>query len=319
MAEPKKTRITPFIYMLILILLPLVPAFSDLRGVFIGLAAGLAFSHLWTRYAVAFSAVALAIGALTFHGDWYAFGISVLMTVPLCVLLGIAFRTHPRPEALLTAGVLTETAALGGSLALASLRAGVNVWERFFDQMEEAFSVAADELLSAATLPENVDPAQLRELFVGAVDAYRLRMPFFLLMGALVLFLLFYLVLLFLRRSFGEKNTPLPPFRYFRMSGPLAAVIGLSLIGQMFIGGTVGVALENLYAFLTLLSVVAGLAYGTYWLKQKGLPTAARGGIVTVAAILALLIPLVWLALFMIGLTDAIWNLRAAQFRKRKE
>lgn len=319
MAEPKKTRITPFIYMLVLILLPLIPGLSDLRGPFMGLAAGLAFSFLWPRYAVLVSAIAAAVGALAFRGDWYAFGVALLLALPLCIFLGNAFRKHIRPEALLSAGVLIETAALGGTLALASRRAGFNVWERFFDQMGETLSVAMDEVLSAGTLPENADPAQITEMLSAAVDVYRSRMPYFLLTAATVLMLLFYFALLGLRRSYGEKNSPLPPFRYFRMSGPLTAVIGCSLIGRLFFEGTLGVALENLYTFLTMLAVVAGLAYGAYWLKQKGFPTAARGALLTVAAVLALLIPLIWFFFLIIGLTDAIWNLRAAQFRKRKE
>ncbi len=319
MSEPKKVRIVPFIYITALILLTLIPGFSDLRGLFLGLAAGLAFSCLWPRYAVAVSAVALAVGALSFRGDWYAFGIAVLLTMPLCIFLGNAFRNPVRPEALLSIGVLTETAALGGALALASYRAGFNVWERFFDEMSETFSAAAEQLLVSATLPENITPAQFTELFTGMVDVYRLRMPFFLLTAATFLVLLFYFVLLLLRRSYGQKNAPLPPFRYFRMSGPLTAVIGCSLIGRLFFDGTLGIALENLYAFLTLLAVVAGLAYGAYWLKQKGLSTVARGAALTVAAILALFISLIWFLFLIIGLTDAIWNLRAAQFLKRKE
>ena len=318
-AKPKqqKQRILPILFIIILFALMFLPGCRDLHGLFAGLIAGLVFSFYPWYLAGAITLLALAVGG--FSVAWSAFLPDCLMTVPLCVLLGCFFKKPQEPPVILLSSLLTETAGLSVALLLSSRRAGFNLLDRFFDDMSTNLSASFTELEQAGAFPENVDLAQLQELFLNMVETYRLRVPFFLLLGASAIAVLFYLALLWLRRSCGKKASPLPPFRYFRLTRPAAALIVISFLGSLLLSGTVAIALENLYTYLTLMMVVNGLSYAAYWLKRKGISTPLRGLILIAGTGVALFFSILWYLLLMLGLTDAMWNLRGFRFPERKE
>ncbi len=319
--EPKqqKQRIRPILFIAIFMVLIFLPGLSDLRGLLIGLVAGLAFSfYVWYKAGVV-TLLALLAGVWLSQADGMAFATDLLLTLPLCILLGCFFKRPQEPARILLSALLTETAGLSVALVLSSRRAGESVLDRFFDDMDASLSASFAELSSTGAFPENVDLAQIQELFSAMVDTYRLRVPFFLLLGAAAVALLFYLALLWVRRGCGAKNSPLPPFRYFRLTRPAAVLILISFAGSLLFSGTIATAFENLYTFLTLMMVVSGLAYAAYWLKQKGLSSPLRGFILVVGTGIALFFSILWYLLLMLGLTDAMWNLRALHFPERKE
>lgn len=317
--KQNKQRILPILFIVIFFALLFIPGLSDLRGLCLGLIAGLAFSFYPPLVAGAIAVLGVAASSIGAQADWLAFAIDLVLTLPLCILWGCFFKKPAEPPVILLSGLLTETAGLSVALALTSHRAGFPVLDRFFDDMGASFNAAFSEIAATGTFPETVDLAQLQEALSAMLETYRLRIPFFLLIGAAGIALLFFLSILWIRRACGEKPSPLPPFRYFRLSRPAAVLILVSFAGSLLVSGTIATAFENLYTFLTFMMVISGLAYAAYWLKQKGISTPLRGLILTVGAGIALFFSLLWYLLLMLGLTDALWNLRALRLTGRKE
>lgn len=317
--KQQKSRILPILFIVVFFALLFVPGLSDLRGLFLGLLAGVAFSFYAPLSAGAITLGGIVACVLLAQGDWMALAIDMILTLPLCILLGCFFRKPSEPPVVLLSGLLTETAGLSVALVLSSRHAGFSVLDRFFDDMNASLTASFAEIAAAGALPENISLAQLQSALSAMVETYRLRVPFFLLTGAAGTAVLLFLAILWIRRACGEKSSPLPPFRYFRMTRPAVALILVSFVGSLLLSGTVATAFENLYSFLTLMMVVSGLAYAAYWLKQKGLSVPLRGLILVVGTGIALFFSILWYLLLMLGLTDALWNLRALRFSGRKE
>lgn len=317
--KPNKARVFPVILIGVFFVLLFVPGVADLRGLCLGLIAGLAFSFYPPLLACGVTILGVAVGAFFGQADWLAFAAELLTALPLCILLGCFFRKPPEPAVFLLSALLTETAGLGATVALASRRAGESVLDRFFEEMSTTLSAALNEMAAAGMFPEEAELDALQTAVYTLVETYRLRVPFFLLIGAAAIALLLFLAILWMRRACGMARSPLPPFRFFRLNKPAAVLILVSFVGSLFVSGTVATAFENLYTFLTFIMVVSGLAYTAYWLTEKGLGVALRGLVLTGGALISLFFPLLWYLLLMLGLTDSLWDLRALRLPGRKE
>lgn len=307
------------IFCAVLFVLLLVPQLQSLRGLFLALLAGISFSFYPVGIACAMTGISLTLSMITAQVGLVSFFCGVLLYLPVGILLGCFFKKPPAPTPFLGYTLLTETAGVGLSLLLFSRHAGFSVWDRFFQNVSTYLQSAFDEMATSGILGSDVDLDLLRQATETAVELYRQRVPFFMLAASAGIALLLFVILWGIRRVCGIRHAPLPPFYCFRLSKASALFLLISFAGSLLFSGNVALALENLYAFLTLLAVVAGLAYAAYWLRQKGVPRALRVLILIVTVFVTLLFSLLWYFLLMLGLTDAIWNLRSTRLSGRKE